>query len=420
MKRPALEPDPFSAQSKRQRNGEMNETTESTGPKTHAAGVTPSNHTHTHAPARHNRSNQPARPAPKQQNGKQHLPRPQRHPAPGCSDAQDPAIVLETLLKSLVSQPDAVNRVLGAPALDHATQLLASISARDRSSKTSLDLFRPSTVQQPSIPAYHDQNTIQKPPFPALPSVPDGPYTQAVFTHKSSISTNDRTSGSDLTYEKLEFLGDAYLETISTRIIFSRFPHLAVGRQAQVRERCIKNDTLTGFSVAYNFKERIQSADHMRNAGKVTDKILADVFEAYVAAIILSDPDHGFERAEEWLSALWAPILLAETETDYDANAKQTLQQKIQSVNLKLDYLEDSPMQQAKHVQTYFIGLYITGFGHDKKKIGYGEGRNKVEAGNRAAMDAMLNNKEIVDQVANMVAQDKEKRRLEKETKAQA
>lgn len=339
------------------------------------------------------------------------------------SPSQDPAVSLESLLKSLTAQPDAVRQVLGESALENAAQLLQSLGSRDKSPKTTLHLFHPETVPHSPLHDYTIAQPLHSSSLPPLPPLPEGPYARATFTHKS-VTAHDRVSGhGDLTYEKLEFLGDAYIEIIATRIIFARFPHLAAGPQAQVRERMVKNDTLSQFSIAYGFRERLQASE-IEQKGKAVQKILADVFEAYVAAIILSDPVDGFKRAEEWLTNLWTPILLQELGPnashnqggvgEYNANAKQELQQKIWHNDVKLEYLEHRPMEQLKHVQRYSIDLYLTGYGHEKKKIGYGEGRNKVEAGNRAAMQAMHLNSAIVDDAAAQLAASKEQKKLER------
>lgn len=381
-----------------------------------------SNHNSNYAKPRQNASKE-KRPYTVQQSGHSAQ---QASSAPSApSPISDPATTLETLLRSLVTHPDAVQTVLGTSALENATSLLASLTSRDKSAKSTLDLFQPETenTTHPEINSYTPTQPIRAYPIPPLPSVPEGPYSRAVFIHKSTTQ-HDRVSGaSDLTYEKLEFLGDAYIEIIATRIIFARYPDLPAGRQAQTRERIVKNETLSQFSVAYGFRERIVASD-IEHSSKAATKILADVFEAYVAAVVLSDPAAGFQRAEEWLTELWAPILLEglgsgseqRVQSEYNGNAKQDLQKKVLGgSDAKLEYLEERPMEQSKHAQKYFIGLYLTGYGCDKMKIGYGEGRNKVEAGNRAAMLAMEQHRELIDKAFNELAAHRERKRLEKE-----
>ncbi|KAH0291439.1 hypothetical protein KCU62_g2799, partial [Aureobasidium sp. EXF-3399] len=346
----------------------------------------------------------------------------------------DSTIHLEALLKALVNRRDSTRQLLGHEAYESAVKLSKSFSSINTAT-TSLDLFQPSTIEGAEVgsqnPTTSFSSACQNFSLPTLPQVPDGPYSRAPFVHKSS-SQHDRTSAvGDMTYERLEFLGDAYLEVIATRLIFSRYPHLAAGRQAQIRERLVKNDTLTQFSMAYHFQDCLKAGEGERELARASGKILADVFEAYVAAVILSDPVDGFKRAEIWLTELWAPILLREfgpissdggaTFNEYNQNAKQELQQRIVGKDVKLEYIENRPMEQTKHMQRYFISLFLTGWGHEKQLLGSGEGQNKVEAGNRAAMDAMVKSKDIVDEAARKLGVLREQRKLEaaaKETNA--
>ncbi|KAI5276208.1 hypothetical protein E4T47_00982 [Aureobasidium subglaciale] len=355
-----------------------------------------------------------------------------RHPKNSSQSHQqtgplpDPTKHLESLLKTLVNHRDSTRQLLGHEAYESAVKLSKSLSSINTAT-ASLDLFQSPTITGSEVssqnPAVSFSTTCQKFPLPALPQVPDGPYSRAPFVHKSS-SQHDRTSAvGDMTYERLEFLGDAYLEVIATRLIFSRYPHLAAGRQAQIRERLVKNDTLTHFGMAYNFQDRLKAGEGERELAKASGKILADVFEAYVAAVILSNPVDGFKHAETWLTELWAPILLREfgpissdggaTFNEYNQNAKQELQQRIVGRDVKLEYLENRPMEQTKHIQKYFVSLFLTGWGYEKQLLGSGEGQNKVEAGNRAAMDAMVKSKDIVEEATNKLSALREQRRLE-------
>jgi len=115
----------------------------------------------------------------------------------------------------------------------------------------------------------------------------------------------------------LEFLGDAYLEIIATRLIHSRFPEHAVGQKSRLREWIVRNENLANYARAYEFQHRIVATEAVKSGSKGGfEKVLADCFEAYVAALILSDPIHGFQIAESWLTALWAPRILEWIQTE--------------------------------------------------------------------------------------------------------
>ncbi|KAG9970387.1 hypothetical protein KCU72_g24649, partial [Aureobasidium melanogenum] len=160
------------------------------------------------------------------------------HPNHQTAPLPDSSKHLESLLKALLNHPDNTRHLLGHEAYESAVKLSESLSSISIAT-ASLNLFKPSTIKGAELSSHNPNtslsSTCQQFPLPTLPQVPDGPYSRAPFVHKSS-SQHDRTSAvGDMTYERLEFLGDAYLEVIATRLIFSRYPHLAAGRQAQIR-----------------------------------------------------------------------------------------------------------------------------------------------------------------------------------------
>lgn len=316
----------------------------------------------------------------------------------------------------MVTQSEATKLHLSQHAVSQAQALLTTLTSRTKTSTNTLDIFQPSTSTHETVPAYFAGTHLRSYTLPPLPEVSDNDLRTAPFTHKS-VSGTDRViakQSSNHDYERLEFLGDAYLETIATRLIFSRYSHMALGRQAQIRERLVKNETLCGFSKAYDFEARLLVTDNERKSNlaagnKGLKKILADVFEAYVAAVILSDPVNGFLKTEQWLTELWAPILLNEfgpeskhaLQADYDPEAKAVLQARVgvgasKEDRTVIEYVPEQPMVQSKHGQTFFIKALLTGHGYEKEYLGSGKGSSKTEAGNRAAMHASIHSAETI------------------------
>ncbi len=223
--------------------------------------------------------------------------------------------------------------------------------------------------------------------------------TLVPFTHPGYLN-GSTSSKLHTTYDRLELLGDAYIEVIATRLVFTLFPNLPAGRLSQYRELCVKNETLSEYAHAYGFDKRARVPVHITRAEKkLWIKTMGDVFEAYVAAIIMSDPDTGFQTAEAWLTALWQNKLSPlqskpafETQTA-DPNAKNDLGKKLYSQGIKLDYVEESPpteiREQGKLV--FHIGVYLTGWGWQRQHLGSGSGLSKSVAGAMAAAEASKN-----------------------------
>ncbi|TKA74930.1 hypothetical protein B0A49_04099 [Cryomyces minteri] len=298
---------------------------------------------------------------------------------------------------------------------DHGT-LQNHAQKKKKSSSSDSEIARlnekyPETAPYAKVSSHYDSSKDLNPnePLPPLPPISDPYYAQAPFNHSSTAHLDRSSAVNDLSYERLEFLGDAYVEIIATRIIFSRYPHLPAGRQAQLRELVVKNVTLAQLAQGYDFGKRVRiSNQEIESAGEnAWTKILADVFEAYVAALVLSSPADGFETVEAWLTQLWAPLLVAQEKPVVNPDAKGALARKLVSRGVKLEYEQERKMEMDKSTSTqkYFIGVYLTGWGHVKRHLGSGTGQNKVQAGANAAADAMEGNKDLIEACSKIKAE---------------
>ena len=229
---------------------------------------------------------------------------------------------------------------------------------------------------------------------PPLPPIADQSIAHLPFTHPGSIATGKHSDS----YEQLEFVGDAYIELMATRLIYQRYKYLPVGRMSQIRELLVKNETLAEYSLAYKFDERASVPESTASGmyeRKVWIKVLGDMFEAYVAAVILSDPNSGFATVEAWLAELWRHKLEERKweNQELDQMAKQTLAQKIMGRDIKLDYVDvGKNVAQSSEGKTWFtVQLYLTGWGWSNQLLGTGTGLSKANAGMRAAMQALQN-----------------------------
>lgn len=248
----------------------------------------------------------------------------------------------------------------------------------------------PSTKNSPGTHSIQSAGTASN--VLAAPSILDHKLERAVFTHPA-MSNN-----SDMTYDRLEILGDAYIELIATKIIWKRFPKLPAGRISQIRETLVKNETLSGFAGSYGFDRRVSAPPDYSTPSKRWTKTKGDVFEAYVAAIILSDPVGGYQSAEKWLTSLWVPILNGLGHQTGELRSKEALAKKIMGKNVKLEYVDARPSIQHKGgTQTFFIAVYLTGWGWTKRFLGSGQGLSKAAAGDEAAKEVLQNESLIIE-----------------------
>ncbi|KAM3077378.1 hypothetical protein ACMFMG_006728 [Clarireedia jacksonii] len=266
--------------------------------------------------------------------------------------------------------------------------------------------------------------------LPPLPKILDPTLEMAAFTHSGCGSGRI----TDLSYERLEWVGDAYLYITSTLLISQTFPALLPGKCSQLRERLVKNLILADYARKYGFEKRARLPPSIMPGNKTSatahemTKIMGDIFESYVAAVVLSDPANGLVRVSEWLKNLWAMTLAKEIRAEerngrFDSplwrlrgtieesreesregkaksrveslNAKDRLQKAIGSRGIKLIYKDSGPVRKDKitKLPLYTVAVYLTGWGENGKQLGFGSALGKTEAGMKAAENALANKK---------------------------
>lgn len=268
----------------------------------------------------------------------------------------------------------------------------------------------PETSKDPLNPNLSCSSSI----LPPAPPIKDPMLEAAAFTHHGVIGSGQATPGKEVSYDRLEVLGDAYLEVIATRLIWDQFKTLPAGRLSQARELLVKNETLAEYSAKYGFDKRARVPPDYINQPKRWIKTKGDIFEAYVAAVVLSDPVHGFDMVEDWLTQLWLPKLKEFQPVETQLTAKEELTRRVMGKGIKLKYVDESPPIRNGGLQTFFIAVHLTGWGWTDQHLGSGTGLNKVIAGNEAAKHALAK-KPLIDEIHAVKKAFDEKTRIERE-----
>jgi ribonuclease III len=218
-----------------------------------------------------------------------------------------------------------------------------------------------------------------------------------VCTHPTQAIHDPQAS-----YDRLEFLGDAYLELYASQLIFERCPNHEVGKLSQIRETLVKNETIGQYASLYGLDKRLKNYKQFQNGPSATWlKIKGDLFEAYVAAIVLSYSD-GQDRAKAWLRKLWEPKLQAAAAAAPvpPRKSKEDLAKRVLMKGVKINYVDEKEpiIHYGKGMEEYFVGVYFTGWDWDNQFLGSGKGSSRNEAGMRAAANALQNS--LVDKIA--------------------
>lgn len=243
----------------------------------------------------------------------------------------------------------------------------------------------------------HNDDTHDLPP---LPQIRDPAIRSAVLTHQGRLSSSQNATQL-ASYERYEFLGDAYIGIYATRHLFSRFPELGVRQLGPLKDRLVNNDILANFSLRYKLDQMaILPSDISRSSSR--RKVLGDLFEAYIAGIVLSDSEHGETVAEDWLKTLWEPLLSKQEETEIAKNGREILTNKVGGKGVRLEYRDErSPMYLGGAKTKFFVAVYLTGWGWENQFLGRGDGLSKKEASQKAAF-AALDNESLINEVVKL------------------
>ncbi len=198
--------------------------------------------------------------------------------------------------------------------------------------------------------------------------------------HRSIIDGNDIQAYE--TYERLEFLGDAVLDLIVTEILFEEYPHENEGFLTKLRAKIVRGNTLALLARTLKINEVLEIGDRATGQGiEVSKSILADLFEAVVAAIYLSK---GYPFTREFVAEQISKNINLKKLASRTDNYKSSLMEFLQAKNDPLPEYRVLEEEGPAHNKTFNVAVFITG-----NKMAEGTGKSKKEAEQKAAKKAL-------------------------------
>lgn len=161
-------------------------------------------------------------------------------------------------------------------------------------------------------------------------------YYQQAFTHKSVIKDSKQEAYES--YERLEFLGDAILDSIISTYLFNKFPFKDEGFLTQLRSRLVRRKTLNELGDKIGLKELVES-----KLNRESTTIYGDAVEALIGAVYL---DKGYLAAEKFvLEKLLALHINMEevilTETDFKSRVLEWSQKHKKQLRYNISEKEE-------------------------------------------------------------------------------
>lgn len=193
---------------------------------------------------------------------------------------------------------------------------------------------------------------------------------ETALTHSSYSNEHKHTHN----YERLEFLGDAVLELVSSEYFYLN-TDFKEGEMTRHRANYVCEKALATYAKEIGLDKEIRVGVGQKH--NLNDTIIADVFEAVIGAIYL---DQGFEVAKSYIEKIIIPYI--KKNIDFNMDFKTILQEYVQTDRKSLQYEVIREYGEA-HDKRFEVIVKI-----DDIIYGKGIGRSKKEAEQLAAKDA--------------------------------
>ena len=203
-------------------------------------------------------------------------------------------------------------------------------------------------------------------------------YLITALTHSSYAN---EAKGKEESNERLEFLGDSVLGFVVADYLFKNYTQFREGDLTKNRAALVCEKACCGFAKQIDLGNYLRLSHGEQNSGgRTRSSILADAFEAVIAAIYL---DAGMEEARKFILRFVLPMLKAHKPKafkDYKTALQEIIQQNPEE---HLEYVltgESGP----DHDKHFTVEVHL-----NSNVIGKGGGRSKKEAEQQAAREAL-------------------------------
>lgn len=197
-------------------------------------------------------------------------------------------------------------------------------------------------------------------------------YKLALIHRSASIILEQ---GGVINNERLEFLGDAVIETVVSELLFIEYPELNEGGLTQLRSRIVSRMTLNQLAIDLGLANEIIANPSSVSVHK--HNIFGDAFEALIGAIYL---DCGYDKTNRTLIKIINLNLdienMTQTERDFKSRIIEWCQKNRRTVCFE-SQISGNHTELTPNFETILLV--------DGQASGFGAGRSKKEAEQRAA-----------------------------------
>lgn len=174
----------------------------------------------------------------------------------------------------------------------------------------------------------------------------DPALAQLALTHRSIGKPNN---------ERMEFLGDALLGAVIAQMLYEAHPKASEGELSRLRAQLVNGQALAIIARELELGDELKlGPGELKSGGFRRESILADAFEALIAAVYL---DGGFEACNRVVRELFQPRIDALPKSSKDA--KTRLQEWLQGRGLALPAYELRASHGEDHAKIFDVSCTI-------------------------------------------------------------
>lgn len=208
----------------------------------------------------------------------------------------------------------------------------------------------------------------------------DAELLKTALNHTSYVNENG-LSKSD-SNERLEFLGDAVLESLISEELYRRLPLVEEGVLTRLRAYIVCEKSLFRVADAFSLGNFLNlGKGEEQGGGRHRSSIVSDALEALIGAVYL---DGGAEAAHRFIMRTFAEVIEEAVSGAAAVDYKSDLQERLQAEGqVDIRYRVDG-QEGPDHDKLFYVSVYKNG-----EKIGEGSGRSKKQAEQAAAKSAL-------------------------------
>ena len=197
------------------------------------------------------------------------------------------------------------------------------------------------------------------------------------LTHRSYL--NEHPKEKAVSNERLEFLGDAVLEFITSQFLYQKFPSFPEGKLTNLRSKLVCDRSLAHVAQKLTLGKYLHlSRGEEESGGRNNPSLLSDAFEALIGALYL---DQNLKSVTNLLQTHLFPILEQVSQyPDFKSDFQEMAQTKFK---ITPDY-KTLQTSGPDHKKTFTVAVFL-----QSKLWGRGVGKSKQEAEQKAAQQAL-------------------------------